>query len=357
MTPKVILYLRKSTDEHQADSIDTQRTGAQRFVATSLGGEVIDEIVDEGESRAEFKRRPGFARLLSLCSARDRVFDTIVVRDESRLGAGARLTVALDDMIAAGVRVYYYANGEEVRLDSAEQKILTAVKSAVAENERAKTAERTREALERKAERGFNVGGRCYGYDNLRVVGSDGRTHTDYKVNEEQARIIVDIARRFAAGYKRRRRTELILAVRHQHIGKVHPRRLDINQHLGGTDDRLGYLIDAQARRTFQLMAADGTHGRQAITTAAAEITSNALRRPDSSSDPRSELLGSQCSSHSFRTGISPRAARVAVLRRSLSARPNSIPISFPHQPTVSHAISSRKDSRSLFRARVTISS
>ena len=34
------------------------------------------------------------------------------VRDESRLGAGARLTVALDDMLAAGVDVWYYANGE-----------------------------------------------------------------------------------------------------------------------------------------------------------------------------------------------------------------------------------------------------
>lgn len=196
---KALLYLRKSTDEHQADSIDTQRAGALAFVERRRGS-IVDEIVDEGESRAEFKRRPGFARLLALCASRERHFDAIVVRDESRLGAGARLTVALDDMLAAGVRVFYYANGEEVQLDSAEQKIMTAIKAAMAENERAKTSERTREALERKAERGLNVGGRVYGYDNVRRAGPDGKSYTEYAINEEQARIVVEIWQRFASG-------------------------------------------------------------------------------------------------------------------------------------------------------------
>ena len=43
-----------------------------------------------------------------------------------------------------------------------------------------KTAERTREALELKARRGLNVGGRCYGYDNVRTVDADGRGRTTY---------------------------------------------------------------------------------------------------------------------------------------------------------------------------------
>lgn len=201
---RALLYLRKSTDEHQADSIDTQREGARRFVVEKLLGEVVGEIVDEGESRAEFKRRPGWARMLAMCAAKERDFDAIVVRDESRLGAGARLTVALDDILAAGIRVWHYATGQEVQLDSAEQKIMTAIKSAMAENERAKTAERTREALERKAERGLNVGGRCYGYDNLRVSGTDGKSHTDYKINESEAKVVREAWSRFAAGESER---------------------------------------------------------------------------------------------------------------------------------------------------------
>lgn len=204
MTPKVMLYLRKSTDEHQADSIDTQRTGAQRFVATSLRGEVIDEVVDEGESRAEFKRRPGFLHLLARCAAKDRDFDVIVVRDESRLGAGARLTVALDDILAAGVRVYYYASGQEVRLDSPEHRIVQAVKSAIAESERDKIAERTREHLEVKARKGLNVGGRCYGYDNVRTEGADGKGSTSYSINPTEAAIVVECCERYAAGWSER---------------------------------------------------------------------------------------------------------------------------------------------------------
>lgn len=204
MKPRALLYLRKSTDEHQADSLDTQRAGATRFVTNVLGGEVIGEIVDEGESRAEFKRRRGWARLLALCTAKTREFDTIVVRDESRLGAGARLTVALDDILAAGVRVFYYASGDEVHLDSAEQKIMTAIKSAMAENERAKTAERTREALERKARGGLNVGGKCYGYDNVRTVDADGKGRTTYQINPTEAAIVVEVCRRYAAGESER---------------------------------------------------------------------------------------------------------------------------------------------------------
>lgn len=204
MNVRALLYLRKSTDEHQADSIDTQREGATRFIQSHLKGEVVDEIVDEGESRAEFKRRPGFARLLALCASKQRDFDVVVVRDESRLGAGERLTVAIDDMLAAGARVFYYATGEEVRLDSAEHKLTHAVRAIVADMERAKTAGRTREALDRKARRGLNVGGRCYGYDNVRTVVSDGKGWTDYKVNPEQAKMVLEIARRYAAGESER---------------------------------------------------------------------------------------------------------------------------------------------------------
>jgi site-specific DNA recombinase len=202
-SPRALLYLRKSTEEHQADSIHTQREGAEGFVR-KLGGNVVGEIVDEDESRAEFKRRPGFARLLALCSSKDRDFDVLVVRDESRLGAGERLTVALDDVLAAGVRVFYYASAEEVDLSSPEHKLTHAVRAIVADMERAKTAGRTREALERKARRGWNVGGRCFGYDNVRTEDADGRGHTDYRVNAEEARVVLECCRRYAAGESER---------------------------------------------------------------------------------------------------------------------------------------------------------
>src|SRR5262249_2672621 len=124
--------------------------------------------------------------------------------DESRLGAGARLTVALDDILAAGIDVYYYISGHRVELTTAEQKIVQAVKSAVAEGEREKTAERTPEALDTNARRGLNVGGRCYGYDNARMAGGDGKKFTDYVINSKEAAIVLECCERFAAGWSER---------------------------------------------------------------------------------------------------------------------------------------------------------
>src|SRR5262249_3881850 len=97
-----------------------------------------------------------------------------------------------------------YANGQEVELDSAEQRIITAVKSAMAENERAKTAERTREALERKAKAGLNVGGKVYGYDNVRTVDADGKGRTEFAINATQAKVVLELARRYADGESER---------------------------------------------------------------------------------------------------------------------------------------------------------
>jgi site-specific DNA recombinase len=200
---RALLYLRKSTDEHQAESIDTQRTNAHRF-CRDRGWTVVAEIVDEGESRAEFKRRPGFSRLLAMATSKTRVFDVLLVRDGDRLGSGERLMVALDDIIAAGVEVHYYYTSEKVTLSSTEQRLVHSIRAIIADAERAKIAGRTREGLEKKAWLGLNVGGRVYGYDNNRIVGPDGKGRTEYSINEAEKKIVIEIWERFAAGESER---------------------------------------------------------------------------------------------------------------------------------------------------------
>ena len=88
-TRRAVLYLRRSTDEHQAESLDTQRESATRF-CHARGWSIVGEVVDDGESRAEFKKRRGLLRLVAMCSARDRDFDIVVCRDESRIGVYER---------------------------------------------------------------------------------------------------------------------------------------------------------------------------------------------------------------------------------------------------------------------------
>jgi site-specific DNA recombinase len=57
---------------------------------------------------------------------------------------------------------------------------------------------RTREHLAWRAKKGFNVGGRCYGYDNVRLA--DGERRVEYRINDEQKAVVLRIFTLFAAG-------------------------------------------------------------------------------------------------------------------------------------------------------------
>ncbi len=192
---RAAIYARKSTD-HQEDSTTVQVGSARAYVA-SQGWIVADQhvFVDDSISRAEYKKRPQLYALLNAAERRD--FDVIVMRDVDRLGGDTnRNGVILSDLIDRGVRVDEYLTKNTVRLDNAIAKFMAAAKNFGAELEREKTSQRTFEALRVKAARRLNVGGRCFGYDNVRE--HDG---VHYRVNEEQAGVVRDIFRMFVGGY------------------------------------------------------------------------------------------------------------------------------------------------------------
>src|SRR6266545_8321249 len=70
----VAIYARRSKEEHQAESIDTQLENARRFILDrgwGLAGERV--FIDSDHSRAEFKNRPRAQRApRGNQSARDR---------------------------------------------------------------------------------------------------------------------------------------------------------------------------------------------------------------------------------------------------------------------------------------------
>jgi DNA invertase Pin-like site-specific DNA recombinase len=198
-----VIYARRSTDEHQADSLDVQQGEATRFIRAK-GWTLATErptYIDDAVSRAEFKKRPGLLSLLTDAEKQPRPFDVVVMRDESRLGGDTfRAGLAIQDLIESGVKLFYYYTGEEVRVDGAIEKFLVAARSFAAELEREKIAQRTHEHLLTKARRGLNVGGRVFGYDNHEVREGDRRIRVEYRINEEQAAVIRDIFRRYARG-------------------------------------------------------------------------------------------------------------------------------------------------------------
>ena len=197
---KAAIYARRSTDEHQAESLNVQTQEAKRYIV-GKGWTVAEEHIftDDAISRAEFKKRPSLLAMLNAAARGD--FEMVVVRDETRLGGDMyRTGLVIQDLIDAGVRLFYYFTDEEITLDGAVDKFLIAARNFAAELEREKTAQRTREHLLLKARRGLNVGGRVFGYDNIEVIEGGRRVRVEYRINEVEAAIIIEIFRRYAAG-------------------------------------------------------------------------------------------------------------------------------------------------------------
>ena len=69
------------------------------------------------------------------------------------------------------------------------------------ELERDKARTRTRDALQRKAERGYGTGGLCFGYDNVVIPDESGRrSHVVRQVNADEADIVRRIFSQAASG-------------------------------------------------------------------------------------------------------------------------------------------------------------
>ena len=178
------ILARKSTDQpgvpDEEKSVTRQVDQARAYAARK--GWLVDEryiFVDDGVSGAEFVKRPGFIRLMNALSPRP-PFQVLIMSEESRLGREQIATAyALQQIIDAGVRVFFYLEDRERTLDSAMDKAMFSLTNFAAEVEREKASQRTYDALLRKAQALHVTGGRVYGYDNVDVLapdpGPDGR--------------------------------------------------------------------------------------------------------------------------------------------------------------------------------------
>src|SRR5262245_60383378 len=112
--------------------------------------------------------------------------------EESRLGRESIETAyALKQLISAGVRVFFYLEDRERTLDSPTDKIMLSLTAFADEFEREKARQRTHDALLRKAKAGQVTGERVFGYDNVDVLGANGkRSHVERRINEAEAAIV-----------------------------------------------------------------------------------------------------------------------------------------------------------------------
>jgi len=180
------IYARKSTsDERSAEdgkSVERQREHATAF-AEKQGWRVDPDLIftDEATSGAEFKRRPGLARLLAALEAKS--FDALVTMDQGRLGRHTVLTLGLILSIQdAGVRIYGYLDGREITVDGEMGEVESFMKAWKDSQTRRDARKRVRDAFAPKKKLGYALGQRRYGYTITRV----GK-HSEYTVNETEA--------------------------------------------------------------------------------------------------------------------------------------------------------------------------
>jgi site-specific DNA recombinase len=197
---RAAVYARRSTDEHQAASLDVQLEEARRFCSAN-GWSVAEEHVylEDAVSRAEFKRRPALLSLIN--AAESRAFDVVVTRDETRIGGDmVRTSLVISDLLDAGVRLFFYFEAKEVTLDNAVDKFMLAARNFAAELEREKLSQRTYEHLMTKARKGFVAGGSVFGYANREVRIGDKRSHVVREIDAKQAVVVREIFQMYADG-------------------------------------------------------------------------------------------------------------------------------------------------------------
>jgi DNA invertase Pin-like site-specific DNA recombinase len=129
-------------------------------------------------------------------------FQALVMSEESRLGREAIETAyALKQLVTAGVRVFFYLENRERKLETPTDKVLLSLTAFADELEREKARLRVTDAMVRKARAGHSCGAPPFGYDNVAVLDSEGRrSHVERRINEREAVVVRRIFEMCAAG-------------------------------------------------------------------------------------------------------------------------------------------------------------
>ena len=194
---RAAVYVRLSKEDRQGarsgiESCLVQQKNAERAIESQAWHLAADRVfVDDDESGAEILRRPKLQAML--LAAGRRTFDVLVLRDLDRLARdAARQAALLVQLKDAGVEVWSYTERAFVQLDGYGY-LLTAVKGVVAEQERAKAAQRIREGLRFRVQAGRRATRAPFGYRNIR----DARGAAHWQIDDTLAAIVVRVGETF----------------------------------------------------------------------------------------------------------------------------------------------------------------
>ncbi len=177
---RAILYARVSTDEQARSGYSlAQQIEALRAYAASEGYEVLEEVVDAGQSGASLER-PGMDRVRDLVAAGG--VSVVLAQDRDRFSREpAYLYLLREEFTAHGTRIKSLNDRGD---DSPEGQLTDGILDQLAKFERAKTTERSRRGKKQKDRLGKILSTRAaYGFDWNSA--RDG-----YVINPEQMAVV-----------------------------------------------------------------------------------------------------------------------------------------------------------------------
>ena len=154
-------YVRVSTDRQAEQGVSLEAQEAKiRAMATVQGAELIDVIVDGGES-AKSLNRPGLQRLMGLVNGGK--VQAVIVAKLDRLTRSVKDLCGLLELFEKR-KVALISVAEALDTGSAAGRLVITIMGAVSQWEREAIGERTRDALRHKRGNGERVGNIEFGY-------------------------------------------------------------------------------------------------------------------------------------------------------------------------------------------------
>lgn len=188
---RIAIYCRTSTNRQENEqTIESQLWALRNRVKEEQNWTLFKEYPDSGWG-GDILARPALDQLRD--DAKQKLFDAILVVDYDRIARRfAYQAIVLDELEELEIQVLSL---NQVRAETAEDKVLLGFKGLFAEYERVKIAERTRRGKLRKASAGTFFGWNApYGYQYV----SDPEPH--FEILEEEAEVVRKIFKWLADG-------------------------------------------------------------------------------------------------------------------------------------------------------------
>jgi DNA invertase Pin-like site-specific DNA recombinase len=196
------IYARRSTDD-EGESVDSQLK-ACRELANKRGFVVLDNWIIEEQDVSGRISRDGLDKIITASYRKPRPFDGLLIWAISRGARDIGLTLELfESMSANGVQIWRADQGREIPFKTPQDVAMIAVEAYGASDQPYQTGRAVHRSHRQRAAKGWQVAGREFGYDLLRVCncgakdcperGDDHKGHTERRINKQQAAIVVKI--------------------------------------------------------------------------------------------------------------------------------------------------------------------